>query len=501
MAANKNTSPVNLSLRGRLRFLLKDSAVYGGATGISKVFALITFPLIAREFSVAEFGILDYFIVLSGFLCTFLVFGQDSAVARFFYEDQEKEARKQLISQSLFFQLGWLILFMPILWLNASWLTSFMVDVPNCINFFKIILLQSPFMLFINFSQNLLKWTFDRRRFLVISLGFTAVQSTFVVIAITWLNAGVEGVMVVTLITSAFFGFLGLFFVRKWLVIPVNFQRLREMMSFALPYGVIGMLASFLPTMERSITESMLGADDLGLYAAAVKITMLIGVLISAFQTAWGPFSLALHKEVDAFETYNWIFKMFALGMCLSTILLSFLAPLLIHFLTTDRYNGAVIVVFPLVIAMAIQATGWISEIGIGISKQSHLNLYAYGIAISATFCAVHFFAPKIGLLGVGLGVLIGQMVKALITSFLAQQAYPLPWRYAPVVLVFGVTLFFGLVAIGMDHYYGNKAYLATLCIAFFVVGITGWHIIFDKSDRQYLLITLRRQIQKKLRN
>jgi len=82
----KIDNPAVLGMGQRFKFLTRDLALYGGAAAISKGFALITFPLLARHFSVAEYGVLDYFLVLAGFLATMAIFGQDSAVARFFYE-------------------------------------------------------------------------------------------------------------------------------------------------------------------------------------------------------------------------------------------------------------------------------------------------------------------------------------------------------------------------------------------------------------------------------
>lgn len=56
---------------------------------------------------------------------------------------------------------------------------------------------------------------------------------------------------------------------------------------------------------------------------------------------------------------------------------------------------------------LAIQATGWITEIGIGIAKRSHLSLYAYGVAIIATLGGILLLVPMLGLMGVGIGVMI----------------------------------------------------------------------------------------------
>lgn len=101
---------------------------------------------------------------------------------------------------------------------------------------------------------------------------------------------------------------------------------------------------------------------------------MLVTLFVGAFQTAWGPFSLSLYKQSDSIDTYNLVLKSFVLVMVTCSLLLGAVAYPLITILATERYAHGAIVVFPLALALVIQATGWITEIGIGISKRSHLN-------------------------------------------------------------------------------------------------------------------------------
>lgn len=484
----KIATPAALTLRGRLSFLLKDSALYGGAAAVSKAFALITFPLLARHFSLAEYGVLDFFLVLSGLLVTLFVFGQDSSVARFFYELEDVDERRQVISQSLAFQLLGLVLLLPPLWWAAAWLIKLFIEFDEAPWLFRVVLLQLPFLLLINFSQNLLKWTFARARFLIMSLGYTLVQAGLLLVAVLVLDVGIQGVLLVSLCTSFLFGLLGLYFVRGWLALPRDLRSLREMLPFAIPYGVICVVAAFSPALERSLTDQLLGAEDLGLYAVGTKIAMLLGLVVGAFQTAWGPFSLSLYKQSEAAHTYNWVLKIFSLGMCMLALALTLAARPLILLLASDRYSGAVELVFPLAMGLAIQATGWITEIGIGIAKRSHLNLYAYGVAIVATLGGILLLVPMLGLLGVGIGAMIGHIARAGMSSWLAQQAYPLPWRYGPVLAIFGLTLFFGIAAAWVSQRWGVSAQALTLMLGLLTTAIAGWHILFSRAEQERLL-------------
>ncbi len=491
----KIPSPVGLSQRDRLSFLLKDSVLYGGAAAISKAFALITFPLLARHFSVEAYGILDYFMVLASFLAILFIFGQDSAVARYFYEHEDTADRCQLISQSLVFQLAGLTLILPLLWWGVEWISKVLIDAEGSVRFFKIVIFQLPFLLLINFSQNLLKWTYARAKFLVMSLGFTLVQASLLVMAVLLLDVGIRGVLLVSLFTSIVFGLLGLLFIRRWLSYPRNFRRLYEMLPYAIPFGVICVLAALSPALERTLTDKLLGAEDLGLYAAGTKIAMLIGLAVSAFQTAWGPFSLSLHKQDDAIKTYNLVLKLFVIVTCLMVFTLTLMAQPLIHFLASDRYIGAEVVVFPLAMGLAIQATSWITEIGISISKRSYLNLYAYTFAIVSTLAGIMLLAPLLGLLGVSLGVMIGYAVKAISSSWLAQRAYPLFWQYSSVIVVLGLTLFFGLLAEWLGLYWGTIVHDMVLILGIIAVIAVGWSVLLNPSERQGLIALSRSRL------
>lgn len=492
MRGEKVRTPVDLTHRGRLGFLLEDSVLYGGAAAISKSFTLITFPLLARHFSVIEYGILEYFMVLTSFLSIFLVFGQDSAVARFFYEHEEFAVRRQLISQSLVFQLVVLTVLLPTFWLAAEWIVALLIEAPDSVSLFEIVLLQLPFLLLINFSQNLLKWTFARKKFLIMSLGFTIVQGVLLVVAIQNLDVGIQGVLLISLATSALFGILGLIFVQDWLAPPKDFHYLRQMLPFAIPYGLICVMGAFTPMLERNLTNGLLGSNELGLYAAATKIAMLIGLVTSAFQTAWGPFSLSLYKQADAVHTYNCILKIFALGICILTLFLALLAQPLIHYLATDRYSGASVLVFPLAMGFAIQATSWITEIGIGISKRSYLYLYSYTLALITTLIIIWVLAPKYGLFGVGLGVLCGQTIKALTSFWLAQFAYRLPWHCKPVIFLMSMTLLLGLASSWLGLKVGLIANNLALIVSIFLVLLLGWWLL-NTSERRVLLIAFKR--------
>jgi O-antigen/teichoic acid export membrane protein len=475
--------PSSLSIRGRLAFLAKDSVMYGGAAAISKAFALVTFPLLARYFSVTEFGLVDFYLFLAALIATGFTFGQDSAVARYFYEYSEAPTRRQIISQSLALQMAVMLAVIPVLWINADWIGTKLSASPLAGDLIRLVLMQVPFIVLVGSARNILKWTSSRAPFLIVSLGNVAFNAGLLTAGIFWFELDVVGVFWVGLGSNLFFAALGIYFIRRWLVVPANLRFLGKLVPFAAPYGVIGFIAAFIPMMERSLVSELIGGYELGLYAAGAKVATLMALVNFAFQTGWGPFSLAIHKQPDASQTYSLVLKLFAVFICVAVLVLSAAGELVISILASQRFAGASVVVFPLAMAIAINATSAITEIGIGLSKKSYLSLFGYVALLASTAIGIIFLASPLGLAGVAVAVLIGQAVRGLIASFLAQRAYKLGWEYQGPVLVLGLTLMLGILGQWVSSTYGGQAATIVFGSGAGLVLVVGIPVSFSRQE------------------
>lgn len=489
---NCSAEPSALSLPDRLKFLARDSVLYGGAAAVNKVFGLVTFPLLARYFAVEDYGAIDYFTIVAHLLGTFFIFGQDSAVARFFYEHTGQADRRELASQSLVLQLGVLALLLPPLWLAADALVAQFGAPYSSGRLLKLVLLQVPFIVLLNFSQNLLKWTFARSRFLLLALGSVATNFACLSVAVTLFRVSVEGIFIVFLLVQSLFGLLALISIRRWLVLPTGFRFLKDLIPFALPFGVVCCVAAFMPALERTLVSGLLGTRELGLYAAGTKVAMLVAMVASAFQTAWGPFALAIHKEQDAADTYNWVVRVFVLVICVSVLSLSAIARPLIDVLATGRYSGAAVVVFPLAMGLAIQATSWITEIGITLSKKSYLGLISYIVFVGTTISAVQLLVTPFALGGVATGVMLGHALKALTASWLAQRAYRLPWQFSPVLAILAATVVVGLTGTWASTSIEGTRGPAVFAAGAIGIGVAGWFGLFTLQERHRVFRVVR---------
>ena len=235
---------VKLSVFDRLKFLFKDSLIYGSAAAISKAFGLISFPLIARSLSVSDFGYYDYLISLVTFFTVLIQFGQDSSIARFYYEYDSKKKRQIFISQSLSFQFFCIILVLLFISIFHDQFIKAIFFNMQSENILLLLLINIPFQLLISFSQNLLRWSFQRFSFLFMSLGYTLFQTFLIFLLFILEKMTVTNLFISYISLNIIFASIGIFFIRKFLIIPTNFKNFSEILYVSLPYGVIGVLTT-----------------------------------------------------------------------------------------------------------------------------------------------------------------------------------------------------------------------------------------------------------------
>jgi O-antigen/teichoic acid export membrane protein len=476
----------DLDLFDRIRFLTKDSILYGIASAIHKIFAIITLPILTRYFSIEEYGIIDFYVLISGLLVTIFVFGQDSAVARFFYDNEDENKRKNMISRSLLFQMLLLFLFAPILWNYSDYLASQIHKSNHSNEIFRLVLIQLPFMLLVNFSQNLLKWTFKRMQFLIITLGFVAFNVVILVTGIMLYEINVVDVFMISLVTYIVFGLLGLFFVGNWLMVPKGLGNLNEVILLALPFGMISTLEILTPTMTRWMVNDILGEENLGIFAVGARLASVVSLYASSFQTAWGPFSLSIYEEKKAINTYNLVLKIFVFIACIFVLILTFFSDWLVVLITSEHYISASFLFFPLAIGLVIQASGGITEIGIIISKKSYLAIYGFLLFILVTLGITYFLSPMYGIYIVSIGLMFGYIIKAVVNSWLAQRAHNMDWEYKNILLFSLSILIFGFFASWAKQELDSDIaylYFVNFLVMFSCLWI-GWSLLLSRTER-----------------
>jgi O-antigen/teichoic acid export membrane protein len=165
-------------------------------------------------------------------------------------------------------------------------------------------------------------------------------------------------------------------------------------------------------------------------------------LFVQAFQTAWGPFSLALYDQEDSQGTFDFVLRSLTLLLICGVMTLHVLGDVLVELLASERYAGAAVVVFPLAMALAIQGVGWVLEIGITVSKRSYLSLVSYATGLIVLVTLIWPVVERFGAAGAASVVLLAQAARTCISAALGQSVWRRAWSYGRTGGAFALATF-----------------------------------------------------------
>jgi len=415
----------------KISFFFKDFIFYGVITGFNKLSVLLTFPFLARYFSVEDFGKLDFLINLISLIIVIIVFGQDSAIGRYIQEQKKLEGKKIIISNSLFIHLIALILIISILLLYKSFFLPYFYND----DFFNVILLQIPILLFISFSENIFKWTFSKIKFLVISLSnfLIIIFSSFFVII---LKKDILSFFIFSIMGQIILSIICLFLLINLIKINFNQTFISSLLVYGMPFGIVCIISVLVPILERIFVQSYVGDYELGLYSVAVKISLCLAIFAQAFQTAWGPFSLKNFNIINSDKIFNFILFVFSTILSLLVIIITFFSKEIILILASNKYSECYLLILPICFGYSIQFIGWILEIGIHISKKTYLIFFGYIAYLSSSLISLIILCNFFGIIGVAISVTIGFLVKTMVDLKVASSCWKKIWRLKRIIFL-----------------------------------------------------------------
>ncbi len=264
-------------LKESIKFLAKDTILYGTTGAVSKFLAIFTVPILTRILTQEDYGTIDAVNAFVPLFTGFAVLGQDSAIARFFYDKGEDlEYRKKIATIGLVLQLIFLTQLCIVLILFAEEIGGLIFSgKTKVIQYWLIAVVSLPGSVFFLYSINIFKWTFQRRKYLFISLGNSILQVSLVVYFVLFLNWGVWGAIIPNVVCLNLFGIIGLVLSRDYIKfekITESFNIAKEMILYGLPFTGVMIITSLMPSIDRFFLLRYSTLSDIGIYLSLIHI-------------------------------------------------------------------------------------------------------------------------------------------------------------------------------------------------------------------------------------
>ncbi|MEP7027372.1 MAG: lipopolysaccharide biosynthesis protein [Candidatus Eisenbacteria bacterium] len=427
--------------QGTLRKLTRESVVYGLGQAVGRGLQMLLVPIFTRVFSPAEYGVIDVLALVTSIAAFLIVMGTDVALARFFYEQSDREERRTLVTTLAVWRLGLALGSAALLWLLAPWLSSLVLASPDYVKYVRIAAMSLPFTVFVFFQNDVLRVTFQPWKFIALNVLDTVAVAGLSILFVVGMHREVSGVFYARLVGDAIAFVVGLVLIRHSFVRRFRPDLLRAMLAFGVPLVPASVAFWAISYADRWFLVRYTDLAAVGVYAVAVKLGTLMMLVISAFQLAWGPFAYAHAHEPHAGRLFARVLTIYAAVASGLALLLGLAAPEALRWIVPTSYLGAAVPGALLTFGVVAYGGYGVAGIGANLAKRTEFQVWAALSAAVVTIALARLLVGPLRLEGVAIATLAGFVSSAILLYVFSQRVHPFPHCGQRSLSLFGLAL------------------------------------------------------------
>jgi O-antigen/teichoic acid export membrane protein len=457
--------------RGDIAHLAGGSIGYALGGVLLRSLSILLLPLYTRLLTPADYGVIGVSTAVTAVLGLIFPLGLNGALTAQVFVDADANARRrrigavwvgvvlaslagavtaELVGPALFDRLLTSVEFSPYGRL-AVWTAFF----------------NSVAMLPLTLCQILEK----PRLFIIATAIGGLLNGVAVVVCVAALDLGAYGYLLGTLIATAVMAVGGTVFMARQATLRFDATVIRQALAYGLPLVVHGVAGWALSASDRAVLERILTLDDLGMYAVAAQLALVMNVAAQSIGAAWVPFMFRVSGDAaggDARDRLAPLVTVFAAVVSMLAVGLVVVLPPAMRLAVGADFAGATRVVGWLVAGWWLYALYLVPANFLFLrSKTLWLPLATLAGGLAGVAANV-LLVPRFGMLAGGWASIAGNAILLVATTAMASRVYPFPYETRRLaVLIASAALAIGLAIVSGGTIDRELAAAAVLLPAF----------------------------------
>ena len=448
---------------GLYKNLFKQTAIYGLATVLPRMFSFLLVPIYTDLLPKAAYGKVSIIFSWMIFFNVILAYGMETAFFRFYNKEANKESVVETTTVSIFWSTL-AFLFFSLLFRNtlANWsgidtqyitytIWILVLDALVIIPFSSLRANQRPLFYAAikigNVVVNLLLNLF----FLLILPKVATANPTGFLSSFYFENFQI-GYIFLSNIIASLLTFLVLspnYFQIKW---QFNFELWKRMMRYGLPILVAGIAFAINEQFDKILLGKLLPSDiadsEVGVYSACYKLGLFMVLFRTAYTLGIEPFFFSHADKENASQTYATVTKYFVIFG--SFILLSVIvfADILKLLMIRDESYWEAMKVVPLII-LANFFLGIYTNLSVWykLIDKTHIGAYISIIGAAITLVLNFLLIPKFSYYGSAIATIAAYGSMMLISYVMGNKYYPIPYDKKKIGGYLGLSIAFSILS------------------------------------------------------
>lgn len=462
-----------------IKKLAGQTAIYGLPTILGRFLNYLLVPVYTYSLTADKYGVVSELYAYISFLMIILTYGMETAYFRFCQKHEDKSV---VFNTSLFSLFCTTSLFLLLTFFNIESISSAMQyeNNQNYIKWFLIIVALDAFRA-IPYAK--LRQENKAARFALIkSIDiFSNIGFNLFFFFILKPNNLVECIFISNFLASAISVVMLLPEYSKFRF-KISFSLLKQMLVYGLPVMIGGLAGMVNETFDRIALKKLLTCPEttadcntyamqqIGIYGACYKISIVMSLFIQAFKFAAEPFFFSKMKSQDAKQTYSSVMIVFTIFLL--TIFLGVIAYMdLFQYFVSEEYRVGLNVVPILLLANFCLGIYYNLSIWYKVSDKTIYGAYISGIGAAITLVLNFILVPRFGYLGAAYTTLICYTSIMIICWAIGQKFYPVkyPIKRFLLYVILALGLYFVMNVFQNLDNTALRISINTLCVVIFV--------------------------------
>jgi len=247
-----------------------------------------------------------------------------------------------------------------------------------------------------------------------------------------------------------------------------------------------------MPAIDRWILIRHTDLAEIGVYAVSIKIASLMGLLVGAFQIAFGPYAFSIWDKENASDTFGRLLKLYFVALTFLCVVITGFGDVVIRLVASNKYSASIVPLPPLLCAYIFQGSIEFTLLGILWAKKSVGNFFVSFVSVVVLFLANFLLVPHLTILGAGVSLLLAKVAMTVVAYLLSSRYYRLEVKLGELLLVLGLACpTYALVY--MDHYLNHPLLAVLKYMSVLLFPLFCFMAVFDVGEKQQIRFYLGR--------
>jgi O-antigen/teichoic acid export membrane protein len=483
----------------RMERVGRDAMIYAAGIVISRAASFVMLPVYTHYLSPAEYGILQLLEMSLEIAAIVLAAGITIGLLRFYYKAQTTREKHLVFSSSLYLVVGGKAIGTAALLMSAPWISTVLFDTPAEADLVRIAAVTFLLQEFTLIPMALMQAQQRAKLFSATSVGRLVLQLSLNIALVVGLGAGIRGILISSLVTSAVFGLL----LGGWMLrqTGLGFSRslAKRLLRFGLPYKATH-AGLFIATFgDRYFLKAAEGLASVGLYGLAYQFAFLLsGTASEPILRAWNPqrFAIATDPPETRDRSYNRGFIAYSTALVSLAVAISLYVRPVLMVMSPPAFHSAANFVPVLLAAQIFLCWAVVVEFGIQVSERTEYSTYATWVSVGSILVLYALLIPRFGGMGAAVATLISATLRCAMQYHFSQRLWPVKYQWAPHFRLLAVAAGVVVLDVAVVRELGFWAQIGASTALLLTYGAAVWSTLLSREDQLLLLRILRSRIR-----